>query len=219
MTHHDESPDEIAELGDQLAGYMLILERLVAEPVSAPGGAAPGLHGRKAEAPLPGNAQALNALLGAHEGIRRLEVALKATASGGTTSRDRRGGSAGNTAVALEQLPKLAAAVSDGDREMAVFYLTKWINEAKAVHGIDEATRWRPLPRRPGEGLPPRCPYCRTFQLRADVDSQVVACTMRSCRDRNGVPPVATYAEGPQGRPRLYWADGLIEIAPELERT
>lgn len=192
---------------------MIVLEHLVTEPVAAAGGAAPGLHGRRADPPLPGHGQALGALMTAHEGLRRLESMLQASA--GLPVR-RRPGSDGNTAALIEQLPKLAAAVHDGDRDTALYYLGKWIGEAKAVHGIDEAQRWRALPRRPGEALPPRCPYCRTYQLRADVEQQLVACTNRTCHDRNGVSPVATYEEHSAGKRRLCWADGLIEVAPDL---
>jgi hypothetical protein len=209
----DDEPDQVEAACDELWRYMIVLEHLVTEPVSVAGGAAPGLHGRRADPPLPGHGQALGALMTAHEGLRRLESMLQASA--GLPVR-RRPGSDGNTAALIEQLPRLAAAVHDGDRDTALYYLSKWIGEAKAVHGIDEARRWRHLPRRAGEALPPRCPYCLTYQLVADVEAAVVACSMPRCTDRNGAPPVATYEQSASGKRRLCWADGLVEVAPDL---
>ena len=75
----------------------------------------------------------------------------------------------------------------------------------------------RHLPRKPGERLPPRCPSCGCFQLVADLDARVVFCTHIGCRDRNGMPPVASMTTGSDGRPALAWADGLTETAPDLD--
>lgn len=187
--------------------YMLILERLLPEPVAVAGGAAPGLHGRQAEAPMPGHQQAFYALMSAHQGLRRLEARLLERAD---LPYRGRGGSADATKALLDYLPKLT--LSKAERDEALADLGRWIGEAKAVHGIDEVTRWRHLPRpRPGEERPPKCPACGFYQLLADVESRVVQCSNPACKDKNGVPAVASMGTDEEGRPRLFWADGTEE--------
>lgn len=202
-----KGPDPVAAGCDDLWRYMIILERLLPEPVAVAGGAAPGLHGRAAEAPVPGHQQAFYALMGAHEGLRRLEARLLERA--GLPVRGR-GGSAEATAALLDYLPKLT--LTKGERDEALADLGRWINEAKAVHGIDELRQWRHLPRpRPGEDRPPKCPNCKTYNLLADVEAKVVVCSYPGCEDKNGAPPVATMGTDEAGRPRLFWADGTDE--------
>jgi hypothetical protein len=202
-----EGPDEVAQHCDALWRYMTILERLLPEPVAVAGGAAPGMHGRRAEAPVPGHQQAFLVLMAAHEGLRRLEARLLERA--GLPYRGR-GGSKENTSDLLDRLPKLT--LTKAEREQALADLGRWIGAAKEVHGIDEAPRWRHLPRpRPGEDRPPMCPSCKTYHLLADVEAKVVACSNPGCRDKNGVPAVATMGTGPDGKPRLFFADGTEE--------
>ena len=126
-------------------------------------------------------------------------------------------GSAAQWKAALAALPALAAALDGDDADAASRILYRWIDAAKAVHGIDERRRLRHLPRVPGDRLPPRCPNCRCFQLVADLDARVVYCTVSGCQDRNGLPPVASMVTTADGRPALAWADGLTEIAPDLD--
>jgi hypothetical protein len=207
--------DEVAGACGELWRYMGILEAMVAEPVAVAGGATPAMHGRLASPPLPGHQQALYALMNAHDGLRRLEATVRARAS--LPDRGKRPGTTASVARIVAELPRLAAAINDDSREEALYWLGQWITGAKEVHGVDEARRWRPLPRpRPGEERPPACPYCATYQLRADVEARVVACTNPRCPgDKNGAPPVASMATGPDGRSGLYWADGTEEAGVE----
>lgn len=192
-----------------LAGYLPVLERLLAEPDAA--GPAPGMHARSSETPEPWNAPAGRALMDAHEGVRRLEAALRYALNGHPGAR--RGGSAGNTAGALAAIPRLAAGL-DGDAEaMAARILERWANEARAVPAIDEVRRWRPLPGR-------ACPYCQAAWLRADMDARpvTIACFCGYCPgDGDGLRPVAAMGTDEHGTPRLLWADGLVETAPDLD--
>ena len=193
-----------------LAGYLPVLERLVAEPSSAPGGAA-GMTPRAADAPEPWDAQAGRALMDAHEGSRRLEAALRYAVTGHPGRR--RGGSPGNTHEALAAIPKLVAGLTADDDAAAARILERWINEARCVRAIDEATQWRPLPGRP-------CPYCGDWWLRADMDSRPVriACFCAYCPgDGNGLRPVAAMGTDEHGVPQLVWADGKVEIVPDME--
>jgi hypothetical protein len=203
-------PDGLArEACTLLAGYLPVLERLVAEPTSAPGGAA-GMTPRAADAPEPWNGQAGRALMDAHEGVRRLEARIHYELNGHPGRR--RGGSEGNTAAALKAIPKLVAGLGQDAEGATVRILERWINEARCVPAIDEARQWRPLPSR-------ACPYCGFFWLRGDMDGRppVVACWLVGCTDENGLRPVATMGTDEHGRPELSWADGLTEIVPDPE--
>jgi hypothetical protein len=198
-------PDGLArEACTLLAGYLPVLERLVAEPVSAPGGAA-GMTPRAADAPEPWNGQAGRALMDAHEGTRRLEAALRYAVTGHPGMR--RGGSTMNTHEALDAIPKLVAGLGRDAESATARILERWINEARCVPAIDEARQWRPLPSR-------ACPYCGYCWLRGDMDARppVISCFLVGCADGNGLRPVATMGTDEHGRPELAWADGRREI-------
>lgn len=204
--------DPVAQACGALAAYLETLEGLLPEPAAE--GTAPGMTSRAAESPEPWYSPAGRALMNAHEGVRRLEAVLRYLVTGHPGAR--RGGSAGNTAAALTAIPRLAAGLDPASAERAARYIEARIAEARTVHGIDEGRRLRHLPRRAGEALPPRCPHCGCFQLVADLDARTVHCTVMGCADGDGHPPVAVMTTGPDGRPRLEWADGLIETAPDL---
>jgi hypothetical protein len=205
------SGDPVTEACEQYAGYMQVLEGLVGEPVAD---GQPGTS-RPANAPEP-YGQAGRALMTGHEGIRRLEASLRLAVTG--SPGPRRGGSARNTADALAAIPKLAAGLDRDDADQAAFTVAEWIADARSVHGIDEARRLRRLPRRDGELLPPRCPYCLTYNLVADLDARLVGCAYPKCAgDRNGNAAVASMTSSADGRAQLAWADGLTELAPDLE--
>jgi hypothetical protein len=205
--------DPVAEACQSLADYMDTLEQLVGEP-SAPG-ATPAARSRAAAVPEP-YGQPGRALMTAHEGIRRLRASILVAVTGQPGRKP--GGSDEVTAAVFKSLPRLAAGLCDDDVGQAVRYLDRLINDARSVPGIDENRRWRRLNRpRPGEQLPPRCPYCLTYNLCADVEAQIVACANPGCiGDRNGDPPVASMGTGSDGRPQIAWADGLTEMAPDM---
>ena len=203
--------DLVREACTLLARYLPQLERLIAEPSAE--GSAPGMTPRGADAPLPGNPQAFNALMTPHEGAPRLEAALKYAITGYPGLR--RGGSAGNVAAALDAIPKLAAGLGKDGQAAAVRILDRWINEARAIPAIDEAQQWRPLRSRP-------CPHCRCYFLKVLLDgngrpSGHIECFTVGCRDINGQRCVAAMGTDDRGRPVLAWADGLTETAPELD--
>jgi len=189
------------------------LEGLVGEPPAA--GATPAAKARAASVPEP-YGQAGRVLMTAHEGIRRLRASILLAVTG--TPGQRPGGSDEITAAYLRTIPKLSAGLGDDNVGQAVRYLDRLINDARSVAGIDENRRWRRLNRpKSGDYLPPRCPNCRTYNLVADVEARIVACSLPGCQDRDGATPVASMGTGPAGRPQLAWADGLTEMAPDLE--
>lgn len=205
--------DPVEEACRQLAGYVAKLESLTTEP-PAPDGA-PARLGSGASTPEP-YGHAGQVLMTTLEGIRRLLASIRLATTGHPGVRLPMSDEA--TALVLAALPKLAQALTDEELEDAVGYLGRRVGDAQSVHGIDERRRLRHLPRRAGEALPPRCPACGCFQLVADLDARLVFCTYLKCPgDRNGLPPVATLTTSADGRPALAWADGLTEMAPDLE--
>src|SRR6185437_9686110 len=136
----------------------------------------------------PGNTQVLNAILDAHEMVRRLESALRWLVTGDPGRR--RGSSWPNTVAALIAIPKLAEAVTDHDRKQAarmVYRATRAIGMLPAVDTHVRVERIRPGP----GGLPPRCPgTCGTFSLRVAISTGTVLCVYPGdCRDLDGRRP------------------------------
>lgn len=210
--------DLVREACDLLAGYLPQLARLTPEPdEGAP--AAPGMTGRPAAAPLPGNAAALYALTGIHASARQLEGVLKYAAGARRAGPLAvRGGSDKNTGEALKAICGLFA-IAEGDRDLerlVISELDQRLNETRSVAAIDEAQQWRHLRGRP-------CPYCRCFFLKVLLDRAGRPAGHVECfgHDERGAPCRAVAAMGTDGhgRPVLAWADGLTETASDLEES
>jgi hypothetical protein len=214
MTDERDVRDIIWEQCQQVADYLVRLEGLAVEP-RAPDGA-PVRPGRPALIPEPyGHAGVV--LLTTHEGVRRLETSLRLAVTGAPGRR--RGGSDGNTSGALGQIAKLATQLDDRTARRAARFLGWMIGGAQCVDGIDEARRWRHLPKNASDRLPPQCLYCRTCNLVADVEAQLVACAYPGCADDNGDAPVAAMAYDEAGRGMLTWADGRVQVVPAPENA
>jgi hypothetical protein len=208
--------DAIEKACGELAEYFGRLEDLALEPAAETGVTAPGLHSRRAVIPEP-YGQAGRARMDIHEGVRRLEARLRIIVLG--HPGPKRGGSDENTWSALGMVAKLASQLDDKGYSRAASFLDGWINEARCVRGIDEARRWRHLPRHANDtGLPARCPYCKTFYLLADPETGIVVCSVPGCVDSEGNAPVGSVGAAESGVPVLTWADGRVDAAPpELE--
>jgi hypothetical protein len=204
--------DQVWNLCQQLADYLERLEGLTVQP-PAPHGAPVRPH-RPAMIPEPyGNAGRV--LMTIWEGIRRLEASLRRQALGHLGMR--RGGSPGNTADTLAMIGKFTSRADERSARKTARLLGRWIGMAQAVEGIDEARRWRHLPRQPGEALPPQCPFCKTFFLLADVEALIVACSYPDCPgDTQGNPASGAMAIDELRRPLITWTDGTTQIAPSL---
>jgi hypothetical protein len=197
--------DLVREACDLLAGLMPRLRREIAEPSAE--GPAPGMTGRPAAAPLPGDPPVFFACTSIGSSARwaqqLLLYAVGASARDVNARHGGRGGSDANTVRLLtEVIPKLAAGL-DGDEAygMVLRELDQRVNEAQSVRAIDEAERWRPVPSR-------ACPYCRCYFLRV-------------LEDARGQPAgrVGCFGHLPSGEPcRAAWAS-LAEIAQDLERA
>lgn len=201
--------DVIYEQVEQIADYLARLEGLTVQPRSPDG--APVRPHRPALMPeVYGHAGVV--LMSTHEGIRRLEVSLRLAVRGEPGTR--RGGSDENTAEALRMIAKLGTQLDERRARRAARFLSWMIGGAQAVDGIDEARRWRHLPKGDGERLPPRCPYCGTYYLVADVEALLVACSYPGCTDSNGDPPVAALAREGSSWAVVTWADGRTVRVP-----
>lgn len=204
--------DLVREACTLLAGYSPRLERLLAELTAE--GPAPGMHGRAAAAPVPGNPPAFFAYMSIWASARWAEeLLLYAVGASGRDEGERTGGSDANTLRLLTRvIPKLAAGVDEDTSGLVLRELEQRVNDARCVRAIDEAQVWRPLPGRP-------CPYCGCCWLKADMDSRpvIIACFAVDCADGNGLRPVATMGTDDHGRPELAWADGRRETVPDLE--
>jgi hypothetical protein len=186
--------DLVRDGATRLAGYLPRLEDEIAEP-AAPAGTAL-TYTRPADAPLPGNAQAFTALMVIWEAIPRLEARLRLEIAG--HPGPRRGGSAGNVLEALEAVVGLAGGMDEDGEALAARALEKLSDVARAVAGIDEAQRWRPVPQRP-------CPYCGCFFLRI-------------LEDAAGQPAgrVECFGHTEAGPCRAAWAR-LLDLASDLD--
>lgn len=208
----NEITAEISTRCQQMGDYLARLELLTVEPPAPHGGPA-GMNARPAFPPEP-YGPAGRALMDAHEGMRRLEAWLRLLVLGHLGRA--RGGSDGNTAEALRMVAKLASRVDDRNARRAAAYLQRHIGAAQSVDGIDEARRWRHLPKHAGERLPPQCPYCRTYYLLADVEARIVVCSFPGCQDSNGDPPIAAMGYDEAGRPVVTWGDGKTQHVPDV---
>ena len=213
------SPAEQIRSACHRAGYYYaILAGELARPATTAGmpGGAPG---RAAAAPVPGNQQAFYAQTGLREIVFRLEVALALAAPG--TTLPRHGGSDRNLGRALRQIPRLTAALTEDDEAAAARILERRIRAAQACRAVDEVRRYRLLPRTAATGRPPACPFCQMWWLYAVIGddgrpSGRVECHVPDCADSQGYRPTAMMGTDEHGRLCLAWADGRMQVVPDL---
>jgi hypothetical protein len=189
--------DSLADPCATLAAWLPIAQALITEPDTdgTTGGGKPGSK-------PPWNPSAAAAAMDAHEGVRRLEAAMRLEVTGHTGPR--RGGSDRNTIAAITAIEALSNAVSDATvaraaRDLAT--LTRRIHELPAV---DEAEPWR--------RIPAPCPYCGFGMLRvAPRSGQVTCLRYGACRDSEGHHPVGHMdVSRLTGDPLIRWQDGLV---------
>lgn len=193
----------------------------------------PGLRRRgQMESRPPWNAVNANALLEAHQLVRRLEASLRIVVLG--HAGHARGGSDANTLEAIRAISRMATAASvihtgepvtrrepDGRKltaaELAARILDRMTRLIGQLPAVDEVPRWDKIRAGP-DGLPPRCPNCGTFSLRVAVQSGIVACFMPNCVDLDGNRPPQARLDMSKlnGEPVLAWADGTVQAAPRL---
>lgn len=187
-------------------GLLDRLEALLPEQVTDPSSG--GTRRKVAGSPAPWNAEAAAVLLDIHEGARRLEAALRQAVTG--RLGERRGASTENTRAALKSIVRLAEALDEDRQADAARIVSRWVTAARQLRDIDEADRWEPLPRCPGE-LPPKCPWCDCFSLRMCKARSEVRCLNSVCVDERGRRPIARLEIGTvSGEPMLVFDDGTV---------
>ncbi len=159
----------------------------------------------------PGNTQALNAEMDAHELVRRLEASLRLVVTGHTGRM--RGGSDSSTRAAIAAIEKLGEAVSPHARQLAARLLDRATTTIGQLPSVDEIPRWEKIRPGPG-GLPPKCPNCETYSLRVSLSAGVVVCVFPHCEDMDGRRPPQARMDLSKidGRPVLVWRDGLVQL-------
>lgn len=164
------------------------------------------------ESKCPWNESVATVLLDTHELVRRLESALRLMVTG--NPGPRRGGSAGNTIIALRNIPRLAEAVDYHDRRQAARMVYRCTRRIGQLPAIDSIPRWERIRSGPG-GIPPRCENCKTYSLRLEIGSGKVVCAYPSCTGLDGYPPQGRLEISRlTGDAILCWRDGTVQGAP-----
>jgi hypothetical protein len=116
--------------------------------------------------------------------VRRLEVNLKAAVTG--IRGVRRGGSDGNTRMALQSIVNLSFSVDDQTVLGILGFVDRWIRQANAVFNPDLGLHR--LPRTPGE-KDMRCPWCEYQTMRWQPATGIIVCINPECTTDEGVRP------------------------------
>jgi hypothetical protein len=150
----------------------------------------------------PWDSAAANAVMDAHEGLRRLEASLRLAVTGRTGPR--RGGSDAATMAALKAIESLSNAVDLKAADQAARYVDGLCRPILELPAIDQAERWRKVPA--------ECPYCKFTMLRVQPRAGAVTCLRYGlCHDSDGHHPIGhVYVSQLTGDPRVHWADGLV---------
>ena len=150
----------------------------------------------------PWNSATANAVMDAHEGLRRLEASLRLAVTG--HPGPRRGGSDTVTEAVIQAIEALSNAVSLKAADQAAQYITGLCRPILELPAIDQAERWR--------RVPAECPYCAFKMLRVQPRAGTVTCLRYGvCRDSDGHHPIGhVYVSAFTGDPRVHWNDGLV---------
>jgi hypothetical protein len=151
----------------------------------------------------PWNSAVENAVMDAHEGLRRLEAAMRRDVTGHTGPR--RGGSDANTAAALTAIENLGHAVTTEAMAAAARILDRWSMQIQVLPAVDTEEPWRRVTGR-------ACPYCGVPMLRVKPRAGIVTCLRYgACYDNNGRHPKGQEDVSVlNGNPVIRWDDGLV---------
>lgn len=116
--------------------------------------------------------------------VRRIEVNLKAMVTG--IRGVRRGGSDGNTKMALQSIVNFSHSVDDQTVLGILGYVESWSRKAQAVFNPDLGLHR--IPREPGE-QEQRCPWCEYQTMRWQPATGIIVCINPECRNDEGVRP------------------------------
>jgi hypothetical protein len=134
--------------------------------------------------PIPWHGTAAGLIGDLYAEARRLEVNLKASVTG--ISGARRGGSDGNTRMALRAIVNLSHSVDDQTVMGVLGYFDRWVRKAEAVFNPDLGLHR--IPRSPGEEEL-RCPWCTYQTMRWQPATGIIVCVNPECITDTGVRP------------------------------
>jgi hypothetical protein len=198
---------DLAESCDAIQKWLPVAQALIAEPDQD--GTATG--GQPTSRP-PWNPSAASAAMDAHEGLRRLRASMLLAITGHPGARC--GGSDANTIAAIAAIERLGSGMTADAAAAAARIIDRWSAAIQQLAAVDQMPRWERIRRGP-DGLPPACPFCRTFSLRVAVASGAVICVYPGCMDSRGQRPQARMEIGRvSGEPCVIWADGTVQAAP-----
>ena len=164
-------------------------------------------HGKVDHSQPPWNAQVANVILDLHAKAREMEAWLRM--SQGLPYRPR-GGSAGNTKKALENIGRLSEAAQDSTVRDHTRELEKWIRNARIA--LDETEMPKRLPRSPGQPEP-CCPWCEHHTLRMLPLKGQIFCIDTTCKDDQERRPQARMEYSAHvGDLVIVWMDGLAGV-------
>jgi len=116
--------------------------------------------------------------------VRRLEINMASLISG--VRPKRRGGSDGNTLMAVRTIVNYSHSVDDQAVLGVIGFFDSWIRKAQAVFNPDMGLHR--IPREPGsEEL--RCPWCEYQTMRWQPGTGIIVCINPECRNDTGVRP------------------------------
>jgi hypothetical protein len=116
--------------------------------------------------------------------VRRLEVNLQSSLTG--IRGVRRGGSDGNTQMAMRAIVNYAYSVDEQTVLGVLGFFDGWCRRAQAVFSPDLGLHR--IPREPGEGEL-RCPWCEYQTMRWQPSSGIIVCINPECRNDEGIRP------------------------------
>jgi hypothetical protein len=133
---------------------------------------------------IPWHGQAAGLIHDFYAEVRRLEVNLKAVVTG--VRGVRRGGSDGNTLMALRSIANFSHTVDDQTVMGVLGYFNGWVRKAEAVFNPDLGLHR--IPRHPGED-DMRCPWCTYQTMRWQPATGIIVCVNPECTNDDGVRP------------------------------
>lgn len=165
-------------------------------------------------ASLPWNSRVAFLIMELHELARRLETELLA----GVSDRERaRGGSSGNTELALKAIVNLTEATPDDQVLEVLRLLDRWCTRAELTLGLIDGLAH--LPARDGEPEM-RCPWCDYLTLRVKRVSATAHCVNPGCvygPDDRRRPTGTVETDILTGEIMIYWQGKLPEEEEEVQ--
>ena len=196
-----------SKLKDSVQHALALNERLKRVVAVKSRTASGGFHGKIDFSQPPWHAPVANAIMDLHAQSREAEGCLRASQK---LPYRERGGSDGNTKLAMEAILRLSEAADDG----SVKANTKWIEgwSRKASIALCETEAPRKLPRLEGE-KERKCPFCECCTLRMLPLHGKIKCCNPECKDDEGRKPSAKleYSEVAKDLV-LVWQDSAVGL-------